>query len=201
MNEKIINWNYKGESDPATGTGSTRIEQLLTYSPGLLVLFILFFFHRTHYVDWKAWQYAAALIIGWDVASGMVANSLNSCKRFYHTPYQVNEPRYVKFLKNHFFFTALHIYPILITALFSPDQWLYGIFWYGFMIVSALMIIKTPLYLKRPFAALLLLIALLLNQYAVLPVRGFEWFMPALIAKIVAGHLVPEEPYRPNTES
>ncbi len=58
---------------------------------------------------------------------------------------------------------------------------------------------NTPLYIRRPVAFFAILLALLLNIYIILPVQGFEWFVPALMIKILYGHLVREEPYRPVT--
>lgn len=46
---------------------------------------------------------------------------------------------------------------------------------------------------------LLILTAIMVNFYMVAPVHGFEWLIPLLYLKIVYGHLVPEEPYRPAT--
>ena len=39
--------------------------------------------------------------------------------------------------------------------------------------------------------------AILANLYLIRPVPGFEWLIPALFLKIVYGHIVREEPYRP----
>jgi hypothetical protein len=40
-------------------------------------------------------------IFAFDVVGGVVANSLNSCKRFYHTAAKSDEPQYTAFFKNH----------------------------------------------------------------------------------------------------
>lgn len=39
--------------------------------------------------------------------------------------------------------------------------------------------------------------AILANLYLIRPVPEFEWLIPALFLKIVYGHIVREEPYRP----
>lgn len=54
-----------------------------------------------------------------------------------------------------------------------------------------------PLYLRRPIAMLFCLISLIMNSYIIPVIDGFEWFIPALFIKIIYGHLVQEEPYRP----
>jgi hypothetical protein len=43
----------------------------------------------------------------------------------------------------------------------------------------------------------LIMTAILVNQYIFHSVIGFEWLIPALFLKIVYGHIVREEPYRP----
>lgn len=44
---------------------------------------------------------------------------------------------------------------------------------------------------------LLVLTAIMLNLYVITAVQGFEWVVPVLFIKIIYGHLVREEPYRP----
>jgi hypothetical protein len=69
--------------------------------------------------------------------------------------------------------------------------------WYGFLVVSAWMVLRLPLYLHRPTSMLVILFAIIMNYYFITPVPGFEWFIPALFIKIIYGHIVREEPYRP----
>lgn len=61
--------------------------------------------------------------------------------------------------------------------------------------------IKTPLYLQRPVSMLIIVTALLINGYFVSSPTGMMWLIPVLFLKIVYGHTVKEEPYRPETES
>jgi hypothetical protein len=44
---------------------------------------------------------------------------------------------------------------------------------------------------------LLIFLSILINFYLVEAIPGFEWLIPALFLKILYGHLVREEPYRP----
>ena len=191
-----IDWTYRGKPDFLAGTGATRAERALAWAAGLLGAGLYAYFFLKGSYAWAWWQYALAAILAFDVAGGVVANSLNSCKRFYHTPPLPDEPRAAFFFKNHLFFTALHLHPLVIALVF--DGWLaFGLFWYAALLVAARIVLKTPLYLQRPTAFLLILLALLINAYGIAPVPGFEWFIPALFLKIIYGHLVREEPYRP----
>jgi hypothetical protein len=192
-----IHWKYSGKADFMFGTGATRAEQILGWAAAFMGASLYGYLYWTHALNWTGWQYIVAGIFSFDVVGGIVANSLNSCKRFYHTAAKSDEPKITPFFKNHFIFSALHIYPILIAIFFGAPDYFYGAFWYLFLMAGTLMIINTPLYLKRPVAFFAITLALLLNGYVIAPVQGFEWFVPALMIKILYGHLVREESYRP----
>lgn len=201
QNDKAnINWNYSGKTDFLLGTGATDTEQILGWITGLVGASLYGYLYLTHALNWAWWQYILAGFLAFDVIGGVVANSLNSCKRFYHTAAKPDEPKYTAFFKNHLAFSALHIHTLLIAILFGATNYFYGIFWYVFLMAGTTIIINTPLYLKRPVAFLAISLALLLNIYVIFPVQGFEWLVPALMIKILYGHLVKEEPYRPSTE-
>lgn len=191
-----IEWAYSGKADFLLGTGATKAEQILGWAASLLGVSLYGYLYLTHALNWTGWQYVVAAFIAFDIIGGVVANSLNSCKRFYHTPAKPGEPPFTAFFKNHLAFSALHIHPILIAILFGGANYFYGVFWYLFLMAGTLILIYTPLYLKRPLAFLAIAFALLLNGYVIFPVQGFEWFAPALMIKILYGHLVREEPYR-----
>lgn len=195
-----INWKYSGKPDFLLGTGATPAEQILGWVAGLLGTGLYGYLYLTHRLDWTWWQYILAGFLAFDVIGGVVANSLNSCKRFYHSPAKPDEPGYTGLVKNHLVFSAFHVHTFLVALLYGGTHYLFGIFWYVYLMVSTVVLIKTPLYLKRPAAFLSIALALLLNFYVIPVIPGFEWLAPALMIKIVYGHLVQEEPYRPQTE-
>jgi hypothetical protein len=194
--EAHIQWAYQGKPDFLMGTGATRAERVLVWTGALIGAGLYLYFFLTGAYVWAWWQYALAALMALDVGGGVVANTLNSCKRFYHTPPLPTEPWYAPLLKNHLVFTAMHGYPFVIAWVFDGGL-VYGVFWYVTMLAAALIVLRTPLYLQRPTAFLIILMALLVHLYGVTPPPGFEWFMPALLLKIIYGHLVREEPYRP----
>lgn len=193
----VIDWRYRGRPDALLGTGATRAEKVLPWLAGLAGVLLYAYLYASGPLDWALWQFIIAAAIACDVGAGVVANSLNSCKRFYHTPAREDEPVYVHLVKRPLVFSALHVYPILVGLLFGGLDWFYSLFWYGMLLACSLGVLRTPLYLRRPVAMFAVLLALIINLYAVTPVSGFEWLMPALFLKIVYGHLVREEPYRP----
>ena len=200
QDEVRINWAYEGQPDLGAGTGATAVEKFLAYGTG----FFAFLFYSALYLfgdlNWMLWQYLLAIFLAYDVMGGVVANSLNSCKRFYHTPAKPNENWLVRFLKNPHLFSAIHIHTLLVGLLFAQFDWFYGLFWYLLLLIATEILLLLPLYLHRPVAMLFILGALLVNIYLIVPVPGFEWLAPALFIKIVYGHVVREEPYRPQLE-
>ncbi|MEJ2487851.1 MAG: hypothetical protein P8Y68_19210 [Anaerolineales bacterium] len=139
-------------------------------------------------------------VIAADIFGGVVANALCTCKRFYHVPLKENEVGLTRRLKNPYFFSALHVYPLLVALLFPPGDWLYGVVWYAALLTSTVIALQVPLYLQPPMAFLLITLAITTNFYLIEPVPGFKWLGPLLFLKIVYGHLVREEPYLPLME-
>jgi FtsH-binding integral membrane protein len=192
----IIDWNYSGRPDGFFGTGAAKAERAMVWIFGLLGTALLGWYWQTSSINWAWWQYAIATLLVLDVLGGVVANSLNSCKRFYHSPIKSEETGLTGLSKNHFAFTIFHVHPLLVGLLFGNMNWGYGLFWYVALVLSAVIVLIIPLYLQRPLAMGIVMTAILLNFYFIQPVTGFEWLVPALFLKIVYGHIVREEPYR-----
>ncbi len=193
-------WKDPGKTDILIGTGATRLEKIIGWLTGILGASLYLYFYLNNSFNWSNWQYLLASLIAFDVVGGAVANALNSCKRFYQSSPKYNEPNYMRLLKNKLFFAAIHVHPLIVGCLFGSLDWLYGLFWYIALQTSVLITIKSPLYLSRPIAISSVAIAILLNDYAIEPIAGFEWFIPLLFIKIVLGHSVREEPYRSTSE-
>lgn len=190
-----IDWTYSGPADGFFGTGADKNEKALVWIFGSLGTALLLRQWNTS-MNWAWWQAGLAALLALDVLGGVVANSLNSCKRFYHSALKPEETGFTALAKNHLVFSMLHIHPILIGLLFGNLNWGYGLPWYAALVLSTLLVMSAPLYLKRPIAMGLITAAVLLNYYFIVPVPGFDWLMPAIFLKIVYGHNVREEPYR-----
>lgn len=191
-----IEWKYTGTPDGFFGTGATASERTLVWILAIGSSLLLgFFWLKTS--AWTWWQIIIASLLTLDILGGVIANSLNSCKRYYHSPIQPEETGFTALSKNHFVFTALHVHPLLVGLLFGNMNWAYGAFWYPAVLVTSIIVLRTPLYLQRPLAMGMVMLAILVNYYIISPVNGFEWLIPALFLKIVYGHNVREEPYRP----
>ena len=194
-----VNWNYDGKPNYAFGTGATRLEQLLGTRSTLLGLAIFAYLFVVQAFPWALWQYLLGALLAADTLGGAVANSLNSCKRFYHSPIQPVDAPITRILKQHMLFTVLHIHPILIYTLYPGAIWWYGFVWYAALLASTALVVQVPLYIQRPVAVFCIVLAVLAASSWVPAVPGFAWLLPTLFLKIVYGHAVQEEPYRPTS--
>ena len=114
-------------------------------------------------LGWSLLQTAIATFMAFDIPAGVVANSTSTAKRWYH--------REGYGAAKHFGFVVAHvIYPLLVSVLFLPLDWLYLAIVFGLIAAAALIVIATPLYLKRPVSLTLLCVALLVSIYIITPV-------------------------------
>lgn len=192
-----INWTppvprpgWRSEIDKFLGPGTTRAELALELAAALLAPLLLLLYAQQADLGWTGWQPLAAALLAFDLAGGVVTNAANAAKRWYHRPAQ--GPR------QHLLFVALHVHPFLVAWLFQGGDWSTAWFGYGYLLLAALVIVYAPLYLKRPFAMLLLLGGLALGLYVVQPAPGMEWFLPTFYLKLLVSHLLPEAPFAPD---
>ncbi|MGL5540350.1 MAG: hypothetical protein ACRDBX_01815 [Erysipelotrichaceae bacterium] len=193
-----IEWQYEGKPDYVIGTQATPAERALALGASLFVPMVLLLLLLTKRLEIAGGGggLVLALVLAFDVGGGVVCNSLNSLKRMYHSPVSPQEGPLGKAVKNKLLFASFHIHSILVWGFLAPAQVTTGILWYVLLLGASVLVWAPPLYLKRPVSMLLIMGAILVNAYGLVPVVGFEWLMPLLFLKIVYGQLVREEPYR-----
>ena len=201
MREPNIRWPYSGVPNPMVGTGANYAETGLVWLTGLGGVVLTLFLAGDGWVGWSWWEVAIAAVIAFDLIGGAVANQLNSAKRFYHSPIRPDERGLPAFFKRGLIFPALHVHPIVIYLLFKPEEFLIGIAIYLGIALAAAITLFSPLYLARPVGTFFVVIAILVAAFAIRPIPGFDWLLPMLALKLVLGHAVREEPYRPHTET
>lgn len=192
-----IDWVVPGSRlDAAFGDGATRAEKALPNITAIAGVALLFWYAAsTPELHWQWWRYLIAAVFVYDLVGGVVANGLNSAKRFQHAR-RIAVPRpTASFVRNHVLFAAVHVQPILVAILFpGPGVW-WGAVWYAIALVTVVMVLRVPLYLRRPAALMVIATAPMLA--AILPAPlGFSWLPAVLVAKLGLG-AVQEEPYRP----
>jgi hypothetical protein len=176
--------------DLAFGPGATRFEKGMSYAGGFALALYLILQLRSGAVDWPVWKAVLAVVIALDLGAGTVANTLESCAKYYHAGPLPGDPWLVRQLKNPLIFALLHIYPLLVGSIYGPASWMYGLTGYGLMVISSLAVIRAPRLYQRPIAYLSLALVIVFAQYLPAAPAGFDWLLAVLFLKIVAGHSV-----------
>lgn len=199
--EVSIDWTVPSvDLDAAFGDGATRIEKALPNLTALAgVTLMLWYAAITPSLHWHWWQYVIAAALAYDLIGGVVANGLNSAKRFQHAD-RIPVPRpTASLVRNHVLFAAVHVQPVIVAVLFPGARVWWGLCWYAIALGAVIAVLRIPQYLRRPAALLFVALAPVVATILTGP-SGFAWLPAVLIAKLVLG-AVREEPYRPTPRS
>ena len=180
-----------GLLDRLTGTEATTAELLIQFVPPTIFAIAAPIYAQTLAVDWTYLQLRLISFLGFDLLGGVLTNATSSAKRWFHREGQT--------WKNHLVFVSVHLVHIFtVTLLFRNSDW--SFFWIvsGYLMVSAIAILRTPLYLQHPLALGLYSLALLGNLYLFDSTPCLEWFLPLFFLKLLVSHLLYETPYQPN---
>jgi len=179
--------------DRFVGPGATRAELWLQFVPPVFAMLGLIAVAVVGDWRWTPVQHIVAGVLMLDMVGGVITNATSSGKRWYHRAGQG--------FRQHLLFVLTHIIqPALVVLVFDPGNWTFVVGSYVYLVAASVLILLTPLYLRRPLAGLLLVGGLLLSLY-ILPVpQHFEWFLPVFYIKLLSSHLLREEPYRPEAE-
>ena len=192
-----IDWEYPepragilGEWDKFIGPGTTRAELWLELGFAVLGAALVPFYSQKAGANWTGWQMAVAILIGFDLAGGVVVNASSAAKRWYHRAGQG--------FWQHFGFIAVHLAHIFLVAwLFAGMDWGFFVSMSLYLLLGSTLILGSPLYLRRPIAMGLVAFALPFNLYLFPSPAGMEWFVPFLFLKLMVSHTLREEPYQP----
>jgi hypothetical protein len=146
-------------------------------------------------LDWSWWRMLVAALLVVDLAGGVVANGLDSAKRFYHGPPPAHLRATGRFLHHPVGFAAVHVQPVAIGLLFAGGVWWWGTLWWAVALAGTVLVNRLPAHLARP-AALLVVTVVVLAAPAVPGPDGFWWLPAVLTLKLVLAHAVPERPHR-----
>ncbi len=175
------------------GPGATRAELLLQFVPAFLAPVLVIWHALSSGVGWGIAHYIVAALLAVDMVGGVLTNATAAAKRWYHREGQG--------FRQHYGFVMIHALQLgLVAFLFRDLDWLFFVVFYTYLLVTAALLLRAPLYLQRPLALLLLLIAIALDQYGFSPTPGFEWFVPVFFLKLLVSHLLKEAPYEPRAQ-
>jgi len=192
-----INWELPefrpgiwGAIDRLIGPGATKSEKNIQLYPPFLFASGVVAVGLNAGNDWSILQYVLIALLAVDMVGGAITNATSAAKRWFF--------REGEGFWQHISFIAIHLAQIVIFSwafLGFDIWWIVGV--YGMLMLSSVIILNTPLYLRRPVAATLYMVALLLSFYVFDSPPYLEWFLPFLFLKILVSHALREEPYQP----
>jgi len=189
----VIEWEHpqpKNGLDRFTGPGATRSEIFLQFGGAIAAIVAVVLGWRFGDVSWSGLQVAVAAILALDVVGGIVTNATGAGKRWYHRSGQGK--------RQHVGFVLLHIVqPVIVFFVFDSVRWTFVAGGFGYLLIAAVIVLVTPLYLQRPVAGALVAVGVTLSLYVFPAPLGMEWFLPLYYVKLLLSHLLREEPYRP----
>lgn len=183
-NSRQVDWMF--------GVGAVPAERALVWAAGLLATAVVAVVAVVEGVPWAWWQWALVVAVAVDVAGGVPANALGSAKLLHHG----TAPAGPWLLRHPVRFAAVHLHTFVLAALLPGTHWAWAAAWYAACVGGAAAVVSVPLHLRRPLAAAVVTLAVVAAPLVPAP-AGLAWLGPLLVLKLVAGHAVPEEPYRP----
>jgi hypothetical protein len=184
--------------DPVYGTGARQEERLLAQLAGAgAAVFVVLSAWLDPSVRWSGWQYAVAGVLAFDLCGGVVANGLNSAKRYHFAPDPAPEASWLgRLVRRPVLFVSVHVQPLAVAVLFPGASWWWGAAWYVVTVSTVVLVSRVPLYLARPVALGVCVVTALVSPVVTSP-AGFAWLPMVAVLKLTLAYAVREEPYRP----
>lgn len=136
---------------------------------------------------WPWWKLALASFLALDTVGGVITNSTQTAKRWYHREGQT--------VGDHMSFVAAHLLQLtLVGWLFRGNDWGFIALLYTLLLLGSAVIVGSPRYLQRPVASGLYLVALVVTLQPSFTTPGLEWFGPVFFLKLFVAHLPFEAP-------
>ena len=194
-----VDWVYPparrglaGLWDRFVGPGATLGENLLQTLAPVAAGIAATAYPLTAQLAWPWWKAILAGLLAADVVGGVVTNSTNTAKRWYH--------RHGQTAWHHLGFVAIHVIQIAVVGLlFRENDWTFVAGCYGAVLTGSAAIVFAPAHLQRPVATTLYTLTLVGALYFTPSTPGMEWFLPIFFLKLFVSHLPAEAPLTPTT--
>ncbi|MFM8350525.1 MAG: hypothetical protein ACKN9D_05610 [Actinomycetales bacterium] len=182
------------------GADATRAERLLVYGLGSVVAGTVWWVFLRTQQEWSWWQQLVAAAIALDLCAGAISNATNATKAQYRQPtgqagvggQASSSGRFGRLARDPLVFASVHVYPLLIAAIYPGVTWLWGAGWYVAMLVSVAITARlVPKELQRP-VAMALLLCVVVTANATTGPAGWQWLPYVYFAKLLLGHAVEE---------
>lgn len=180
-----------GILDQLTGPGAEKAEVVLQFAVAALAAIAAGIWFATR-GSGNIWMLVLSIFLAFDIGGGVITNATSTAKRWFHRP--------GRSVWSHLGFQLAHLIHIAaVSFLYGDARWMLLFILSGVLIAGSGIVLLTPLYLKRPVAfGLYAAILAVVPQLVEVP-AGLEWFIPLFYLKLILGHLLPEEPYRPES--
>jgi hypothetical protein len=184
---------WRGWLDRFIGPGTTKGELIVQLAPAVLGMIFQIVYALYAGLGWTAVQLLVAALLAFDLFGGAVTLAASPAKRWQHRDYR---PKWRGPL-NRLVFAFLHLHPFIVAWLFMGRDWLFGWVVWGLMCAACVVVEFAPLHMKRPLAAVGVIIGLVAGLTVLKSPPGLEWFVPVYFLKLVIGHTTLEAPFRP----
>lgn len=138
--------------------------------------------------DWSTLQTVVVVLAGLDLIGGVLTNSTNAAKRWYHRADPAARRARLLFVPAH----LIHLAAVGLIVLSGDLRW--TLTNAALLLGGAAVVEFAPLHLKRPVAMALLMAAVLVNLFWLPVPAALAWFAPLFFLKLLVCHLVPEAP-------
>lgn len=207
-NDVSIDWSvppaspgWSGRLERFMGPGKRPLEYIVEFAGGAVCVALLGWhvWHAGTYREWSLVQSAVAALIGLDLVGGVLTNSTNAAKRWYHRNAAGMSRSRLTFVGMHVlhlaglaFLLRPGVLPTVVPALPPSLGWV--LVNSGLLLALAVLIESVPLEVKRPTAMGAYMAALLVNATLFPLPAAVGLFVAFFYLKLLIGHLVPEAP-------
>jgi len=133
------------------------------------------------------WQITVLMVLAVDLGGGVFVNATAAAKRWYH--------RMGARDWHHLAFVLVHIHPVLVAWAFPEFGWVWAVYLYAATVLSAIIVLACPHYLRRPVALTLAALVLAGAPFVASTPMFLAWIAPFYVLKLLVAHIVHEEPY------
>ncbi|MBB1245247.1 hypothetical protein GL263_16965 [Streptomyces durbertensis] len=181
---------FAGRVERFTGPGKRRSESVVELGGGTLCVLLLAagVWASGAVGGWSTAQLVIVAVVALDLVGGVLTNSTNAAKRWYHRAAPGARRARLLFVSAH----LAHLAAMGLVVLSGDWGWTAGNA--ALLAVGAVCVEFAPLHLRRPVSMVVLMAAVLVNLFWLTVPLQLAWFAPLFFLKLVVCHLVPEAP-------
>jgi len=133
------------------------------------------------------WQIVVLMVLAVDLGGGVFVNATAAAKRWYH--------RMGARDWHHLVFVLTHVHPFFVAWMLPEFGWAWAAYLYAATVLSTVVVLACPPYLRRPVALTLAAFVLAGAPMVASTPLLLAWIAPFFVLKLLVAHIVHEEPY------